>query len=184
MSSLDFNFLDDFGTGTETLEGTTKPAEDETSALEHPSAFMKLSRNLPESSSPGRFKTTEMKLLLESPLRRRIEGTTRVPFLGTFPEAECEVHNSDHEIRTGYIMDRVAFMEEVWSVVHCYGTQSMLKTGLKRSLMREILDKLDECEGRLSKLLTDSATDESKTNSPINSKQQEGSNEVVYLSST
>ena len=81
-------------------------------------------------------------------------------------------------------MDRVAFMEEVCSVVLCYGTQSMLKTGLNRPLMREILDKLDECEGRLSELLTDLATDESETNSPINAKQQEGTNEVVYLSST
>ena len=43
--SLDFNFLDDFEIGTETLEGTTEPAEDETSTLEPPSAF----------NSPGKF---------------------------------------------------------------------------------------------------------------------------------
>ena len=69
-------------------------------------------------------------------------------------------------------------------VVQCYGTQSRLKTGLNRRLMREILDKLDECDGRLSKLLIDSATDESEVNSPIKPTQQEGSNEVVYLSRT
>ena len=59
-------------------------------------------------------------------------------------------------------------MEEVWTVVQSYGTQSILKTGLNRPLMREVLDKLDECEGRLSELLIDSATDESEANSPIN----------------
>ena len=80
VCSLDFNFLDAFEIRTETSEGTTEPAEDETSMLEPPSAFMNLSRSLPESSSPGKFKTTEMKLLLESPQRRRIEGTARVPF--------------------------------------------------------------------------------------------------------
>ena len=50
--------------------------------------------------------------------------------------------------------------------------------------MRKILDKLDEYEGRLSELLIDSATDESEVNSPIKAAQQEGSNEVVYLSKT
>ena len=56
-------------------------------------------------------------------------------------------------------MDRVAFMEEVWAVVQSYRTQSILKPGLNRPLMREVLDKLDECERRLSKLLIDSATE-------------------------
>ena len=91
-------------------------------------------------------------------MRRRIEGTARVPFLGTLPEEAWEVHHRDHESRTGYTMDRVAFMQEVWTVVQCYGTQSMLKTGLSRPLMREVLDKLDECDGRLSELLINSAT--------------------------
>ena len=49
----------------------------------------------------------------------------------------------------------------------------MLKTGLNRPLMRVFLDKLDECEGRLSELLIDSATDESEDNSPINATTQE-----------
>ena len=48
-------------------------------------------------------------------------------------EEESEVHHRDHENRTGCRMDRVAFMEEVWTVVQRYGTQSILKLGLKRS---------------------------------------------------
>ena len=59
-----------------------------------------------------------------------------------------------------------------------------MKTGLNRPLMREILDKLDECEGGLSKLLIDSATDESEVISPINAAQEKGTTEVVYLSRT
>ena len=44
--------------------------------------------------------------------------------------------------------------------MQCYRTQSILKTGLSRPLMRENLDKLDKCE-----LLTDSSTDENEKNS-------------------
>ena len=73
-------------------------------------------------------------------------------------------------------------MEEVWTVVQSYGTQSSLKVGLNRPLMR--VNKLDECEGRLSELLIDSATDESEANSPIKMTPQEGRGEVVYLSRT
>ena len=50
--------------------------------------------------------------------------------------------------------------------------------------MREVPDKLDECEGRLSELLIDSATDESEANSPIKMTPQEDKGEVVYLSRT
>ena len=50
--------------------------------------------------------------------------------------------------------------------------------------MREVLDKLDECEGRLSELLVDSATDKSDANSPIKMTPQEDKGEVVYLSRT
>ena len=81
-------------------------------------------------------------------------------------------------------MDRVAFMEEVWAVVQSYGTQSILNIVLNRPLMRKVLDKLDECEGRLSELLIDSATDESEANSPIKMTPQEDKGEVVYLSRT
>ena len=181
MSSLDFNVLSDFENGTDTLEETTEPADEGTSTLEPPSAFMGTNRNLPESSSPSNSKSTEQKLLMESPRRRRIEGAARVPFLGTLPEEEWEVHHRDHENRTGCRMDRVTFMEEVWAVVQSYGTQSILKLGLNRPLMREVLDKLYECEGRLSELLIDSATDESEANSPIKMTPQEDKGEVLYL---
>ena len=99
-------------------------------------------------------------------------------------EEEWEVHHRDHESRTGCKLDRVAFMEEVWTVIQSYGTQSILKTGLNQPLMREVLDKLDECEGRLSELLIDSATDESEANSPIKMTPQDDEGEVVYLSRT
>ena len=76
-------------------------------------------------------------------------------------------------------MVRVAFMEEVWTVVQSYGTQSGLKIGLSRPLMQEVLDKLDDCEGRFSELLIDLATDESEANSPIKMTPQEDKGEVV-----
>ena len=75
-------------------------------------------------------------------------------------------------------------MEEVWTVVQNYGTQSILKTGLNQPLKREVLDKLDDCEGRLSELLIDSATDESEANSHIKMIPQDDKGEVVYLSRT
>ena len=123
MSSLDFTFLEDFEVETGTLEGMTEPAEEQTSTLEPPPAFMDSNPKLVESSSPGNSNTIEKKLLMESPRRRRIEGTARVPFLGTLPEEEKEVHHRDHENRTGCNMDRVAFIEEVWTVVQCYRTR-------------------------------------------------------------
>ena len=143
-----------------------------------------MKRNLPESSSPGNSKDNEQRLLMESPRRRRIEGAARVPFLGTLPKEEWEVHHRVHENRTGCRLDRVTFKEDVWTVVQSYGTQSILKVGLNRPLMREVLDKLDECEGRVSELLIDSATDESEVNSPIKMTPQEDKGEVVYLSRT
>ena len=184
-SSLDFeSFLSDFENGMDALEVTTEPADEGISTLEPPSAFMGMKRRLPESGYPSNSKDTEQKLLMESPRRRRIEGAARVPFLGTLPEEDWEVHHKDHENKTGCIMDRVAFMEVVWTVVQSYGTQSILKLGLNRPLMLEVLDKLDECEGRLSELLIDSATDEIEANSPINMTPQEDKGEVVYLPRT
>ena len=146
ISSLDFDFLTDFENNADTLEAT-KPTDEGTSTLEHPSAFIEMKRNLPESSSLGNSKDNEQRLLMESPRRRRIEGSARVPFLGTLPEEEWKVHHRDHENRTGCRLDRVAFKKEVWTVVQSYGTQSILKVGLNQPLMREDLDKLDECEG-------------------------------------
>ena len=95
-------------------------------------------RDLPESSSPGNSKDKEQRLLMESPRRRRIDGAARVPFLGTLPEEEWEVHHRDHENRTGCRLDRVAFLEEVWTVVQSYGTQSILKVVLNRPLMSSV----------------------------------------------
>ena len=103
--------------------------------------------------------------------RRRCQSN----FLGALPGEEWEVHHRDHENRTGCRIDGVAFMEEVW-------TQSILILGLIRPLIREVLDKLDECERRLSELLIDSATDESEANSSIKMTPQEDKGEVVYLS--
>ena len=181
-SSLDFNIFSDLENNADTLEAT-EPADEGTSTLEPPSAFMEMKRNLPESSSPGNSRNNDQRILMESPRRRRIEASARVPFLGTLPEEEWEVHHRDHESRTGCKLDRVAFMEEVWTVIQSYGTQSILKTGLNQPLMREVLDKLDECEGRPSELLIDSATDESEANSPIKMTPQDDG-EVVYLSRT
>ena len=181
--SLDFNLFSDFESNADALE-TTEPANESTLTLEPLSAFAEMKRNLPESSSPGNFKDNEQRLLMESPTRGRIEGAARVPFLGTLPVEEWEVHHRDYENRTGCRLDRVAFMEEVLTVVQSYGTQSILKVGLNRPLMREVLDKLDECEGRLSELLLDSATDESEANSPMKMTPQEDKGEVVYLSRT
>ena len=165
-SSFDFNIFSDLEINAETLE-TTELADEGISTLEPLSAFTEMKRNLPESCSTGNSGKSEQRILMESPRRRRIEGSARVPFLGTLPEDEWEVHHRDHESRTGCKLNRVAFMEEVWTVVQSYGTQSILKTGLNRPLLREVLDKLDECEGRLIELLIDSATDESEANSPI-----------------
>ena len=141
ISSLDFNFLSDFENNADTLEAA-EPADEDTSTLEPTSAFMEMKRKLPESSSPGNSKGNEQRLLIESPRRRRIDGAARVPFLGTLPEEEWEVNHRHHENRTGCRLDRVAFMEEVWTVVQSYGTQSILKVGLNRPLMREVLSTL------------------------------------------
>ena len=129
VSSLDFNIFSDLENNADSLE-TNEPADEGISTLEPPSAFMEMKRNLPESSSPGNSRNSEQRILMESPRRRRIEGSARVPFLGTLHEEEWEVHHRDHESRTGCKLDRVAFMEEVWTVVQSYGTQSILKTGL------------------------------------------------------
>ena len=183
ISSLDFNFLSDFENNADAF-GTTEPANEGTSTLEPPSVFVEMNRGLPESSSPGNFKDREQKFFMESPRRRRIKGAARVLFMGTLPEEEWDVHHRDHENRTGCRLNRLAFMEKVWTVVQSYGTQSILKVGLNRPLMREVLDKLDECEGGLSELLIDSATDESEANSLIKMTPQEDKGEVVYMSKT
>ena len=104
VSSLDFNIFSDLENNADTLE-TTEPADEGTSTLEPPSAFMGMKRNLPERSSPGNSRNNEQRILMESPRRRRIEGSARIPFLRTLPEEEWEVHHRDHESRTGCKLD-------------------------------------------------------------------------------
>ena len=58
-----------------------------------------------------------------------------------------------------------------------------VENGSHRPLMQEFLDKLDECDG-MSELLIDSATDETRTNSPIKMTHKESNDGVVYLSRT
>ena len=60
----------------------------------------------------------------------------------------------------------------------------MLKKGLDRSLMQKIFDSLEKCEGRMSEVLIDSATDESETKSPIIMTRQGRNDEKVCLSGT
>ena len=131
-SSLDFNIFSDLENNADTLE--TTELDEGTSTLEPPSAFIEMKRNLPESSSPGNSRNNDQRILMESPRRRRIEASARVPFLGTLPEEEWEVHHRDHESRTGCKLDRVAFMEEVWTVIQSYGTQSILKNRSQSTL--------------------------------------------------
>ena len=87
VSSLDFNIFSNLENDADTLE-MNEPADEGISTPESPSAFMEMKRNLPESGSPGNSRNNEQKILMESPRRRRIEGSTRVPFLGTLPEEE------------------------------------------------------------------------------------------------
>ena len=80
ISSLDFNFLTDFENNADTLEAT-EPADEGTSTLEPPSAFMEMKRNLPESGSPGNSKDNEQTprgITEEKKNRRRCQST----FLG------------------------------------------------------------------------------------------------------
>ena len=82
---------------------------------------MEMKRNLPENSSPGNSRNNDQRILVEKNRgnlrRRRIEASARVPFLGALPKEEWEVHHRDHGSRTGCKLDRVAFMEEVWTVI-------------------------------------------------------------------
>ena len=80
VSSLDFNIFSDLENNADTLE-TTEPADEGISTLEPPSAFTEMKRNLPESSSAGNSRNNEQRILMESPRRRRIEDSARVPFL-------------------------------------------------------------------------------------------------------
>ena len=99
MSSLDFNFLSDFKNNADTLE-STEPADEGSSILEPPSAFMEMKGSLQESSSPGNSKDNEQRLLMESPRRRVAMVLSEYFSSRTLPKEEWEVHHRDHENRT------------------------------------------------------------------------------------
>ena len=180
-SSLDFNFVDE-----PKRRWRRERLNQRKMKLQHwsPSLFMNTAHRLPDSSSPGKIEAVmTQKHLTESSRKRLIGSATRVPLLRIQPEEEWEVHHHDRENRTGRGMDRVAFMEEILTVVQCYGNHFLLKAGLNRPMMQEILDKLNRCEGRMSEgLLIDSATDESGIISPIKLTHQESNNELLCLS--
>ena len=168
VSSLDFeNFLSDFENGMDSLEATTEPADEGTSTLKHPSAIMGSNRKLSESGSPSNSKDIEQKLLMKSQRRRRIEGAARVPFLGTLAEEEWEVHHRDHENRTGCRMDRMAFLEEVWTVVQSYRAQSLLKGTMQSKL---VIDKINEMKMKLGSKVTLRKAGKTKVDSEISMK--------------
>ena len=150
-SSLDFNFL-----GTlRIMRIRWKRLSQQTKALRHETS-VGLYGNETEFAGEqlsGQFKRKRTKTPHGITEEKKNRSPCQRPILGTLPEEEWQVHHRDHENRTGCKLDRVAFMEEVWTVVQSYGTQSILKVGLNRPLMREVLDKLDECKGRLSELL-------------------------------
>ena len=179
VSSLDFAFLDEIGQ-TDTVADTKEPAEEGASTLEPPSAFMDAIHGTSQICSTGDIAAvTSTRMFMDSPRRRKSESVARVPFFGTLSEDEREVHHRDHENLTGCRMNRVAFVEEVWSAVQCYETHSILKKGPNRSLMHWILEKLDDCEERL--LLIYSANDESEANSPTKPAYQQNNDQTVYL---
>ena len=66
----------------------------------------------------------------------------RVSFLSTLPEEEWERYQSKLERKAGVTWNRVTFMERTWYVISRYGTQSVMKVGLNRPIMREVLEKL------------------------------------------
>ena len=126
-SGMDFKFLDE--EEVETAAVTIESAEYESSL----SPFVKVNQSVPESSSPGKVEKTTKRLIIKSSRKRKIENAAR----------------RDHKNRNGYGTNRHldvstnAFLEDVWTVVQCYVTQSMLKAGLNRPLTEEILEKFD-----------------------------------------
>ena len=152
-SGMDFIFLDE--EEVETAAVTIESTEYESSTVEPLSPFVKVNQSVPESCSPGKVEKTTKRLITKSSRKRKIENAAR----------------RDHENRNGYGTNRHldvstdAFLEDVWTVVQCNVTQSMLKAGLNRPLTEEILEKFDIGEGRMSEFFIDSATEESESNS-------------------
>ena len=109
-----------------------------------------------------------LRLLHESPTRRKIEESMRVSFLSTLPEEEWERYQSELESKTGAIWNRVNFMERSWDVIRRYGTQSIMKVGLNQPIMREVLEKI--VNSIESDVLTESVTEDSANDQQVTKK--------------
>ena len=108
------------------------------------------------------------RLLHESPRKRKIEESMRVSFLSTLPEEEWERYQSELERKTGATWSRVNFMERSWDVIRRYGTQSIMKVGLKQPIMREVLEKI--MNSMESDILTESVTEDSADDQQVTKK--------------
>ena len=131
-----------------------------------PSSFMSPTREAPASLSPVdpiglavEYSSRDtLKLLHESPRRRRIDETMRVPFLGILPEEEWEIYQCELERKAGVTWNRVTFMKGTWDEIRRDGTQSVMKVGLNQPIMREVLGKL--LSSAESDVLTESVAEE------------------------
>ena len=56
-----------------------------------------------------------------------MQNAAIVLFLRTSAEERCEVDHHDHKMRSDCVMYRLAFLEEVWSIVPRYGTPVLKK---------------------------------------------------------
>ena len=138
-----------------------------------PSSFMSPTKEAPASLSPVEPISLAMdyrrrdlqKLIHESPRRRKIEKSMRVPFLSTLPKEEWERYQSELEREKGVTWNRVTFMERTWDVICRYGTQSIMKVGLNQPIMREVLEKL--MNSVESDVLTESVTEDSADDQQI-----------------
>ena len=141
-----------------------------------PSSFMSPTKEAPASLSPvdpiglamDHRSRDLLKLLHESPRRRRIEETMRVCFLSTPPEEKRNRYQSELERKTGVTWSRVTFMERTWDVIRRYGAQSVMKVGLNQPIMRDVLEKpMSSVE---SDVLTESVTENSANDQQITRK--------------
>ena len=108
------------------------------------------------------------RLLHESPRRRKVEESMRVSFLSTLPEEEWERYQSELESKTGATWSRVNFMERSWDVIRRYGTQSKMKVGLNKPIMREVWEKI--MNSMESDVLTESVTEDSADDQQVTKK--------------
>ena len=140
------------------------------------SSFMSPTKEAPANLSPVDPISLAMdyrrrdlqKLLHESSRRRKIEENMRVSILSTLPEEDWERYQSELERETGVTWNRVTFMERTWDVIRGYGTQSVMKVGLNKPIMREVLEKI--MNSVESDVLTESVTEDSADDQQITRK--------------